>query len=258
MPGPLAFSTKRRALPLLSPPHNTKLGPLISSWALPAGAAYSCPGESVLCASRCYAKHSHYLHANVQAAYLKNLAFSQTEEFVAWMLAKLRAEAVRVLRVHSSGDFPSIAYIRKWHQIVVAAPKVQFFGYSRSWKREELFPELARLSQLPNFCLWWSTDRETGPAPAVRGIRQCYLAISDTDAQLAPQECDLVFRVNRHTVMPRAGGGSVVVCPPENGIHPETKLNCSVCGLCWKKKPMTKIERALLPFLDTVGTELNV
>ncbi len=229
-------------LATVSPPENTKLGPLIHSWALPADEV-TCPGASTMCRTECYAKKGHFHYATVKNAHLRNYKFSTTSGFTDWFISTLQSNFVRVLRIHVGGDFYSVDYTRKWQQIVKARPDIQFFGYTRSWRVDAILPELIALSRRPNMSLWWSIDRATGPAPAIRGIRRAYMAVNDVDASLAPDDCDLVFRVNRGTVLKRANG--VLVCPPENGQPPgrlDTKITCSRCGICWKKNKASRID----------------
>ena len=228
----------------------SKLGPLISGWSIPAGRKFSCPGESTLCAGHCYAKRGFFVMPSVAASHLRNYKFSQLPEFTDWMVAALSANFVRVMRVHVSGDFFSPDYIHKWLAIVKRSPLRRFFAYTRSWRLDDMLPSLIRLAAEPNFNMWWSIDRETGPAPIIRGIRRAYMAIDDTDAENAPDDCDLVFRADRGTIMKRANG--IQVCPPENGVTTAVKINCSKCGICWHDKG-TQWERDLLPHLPSAS-----
>lgn len=213
---------------------NSKLGPLIHAWSLPAGARWTCPGESGLCRTRCYAKRGFFRMPSVSKSHLSNYEASQSPEFASWMVQELRHRVARVVRVHVSGDFYSSEYTAAWRDIISRSRNCEFFAYTRSWRVEEIFPDLVRLSSLPNMQLWWSLDRETGPAPVVRGIRRAYMAIDDADASTAPDDCDLVFRDGPKTVMKKANG--VMVCPPENGVHTQHKITCTKCGICWKPK----------------------
>lgn len=230
----------------LSDATNTKLGPLIHGWSLPAGRKWSCPGESHLCGPRCYAKRGFFRMPSVNKSHIRNFNFSHTTGFVDWMTATLTSSFVRVVRVHVSGDFYDLEYVRKWFQIVHRLPRVTFFAYTRSWQEEEQLPELIRLAGEPNFQMWWSIDRATGPAPLVRGVRRAYMAIDDVDAGYAPDDCDLVFRDQPVTVMKKANG--IQVCPPENGVTTKVKLTCSHCGICWNANK-TRWEKDLLPYL---------
>lgn len=206
---------------------NEKLGFLIASWSIPAGE--TCPGETPTCRKACYAKRHHFARKSVQQRYHKNWLFAQSRQFVRWMTASLRTHFVRVCRIHVAGDFDTPAYIRKWCKIVENSPQVRFFTYTRSWRDPILLPLLVGLSAYPNMDLWWSIDRDTGPAPGVRGIRHAYLAENDADALNAPR-CDLIFRnPPRATVLKKVQG--TLVCPHENGTR--APITCSTCQVCW-------------------------
>ena len=234
---------------------NSKLGSLIHSWSIPPGREWSCPGESTLCSVRCYAKRGFFRMPNVKDSHVKNFVFSETAEFENWMLSVIAVNYVRVMRIHASGDFYDIPYIQKWVRIVKQSPRQLFFAYTRSWRKPELLPELIKLAGLENFQLWWSLDRETGPAPLIRGVRRAYMAISDADARCAPDDCDLVFRDKPQTPMKKANG--VQVCPPENGVQTRVqKVTCSRCKICWNKKN-TKWETELSPYLYGNDQEIN-
>lgn len=234
---------------------NTKLGPLVHGWSIPAG--LTCPGESLLCSSRCYAKKGLFYMPTVAAAHKRNLVMAKSPEFTDWMKHELKRNCVRVMRVHVSGDFFNITYTRQWYDIMAATPDVQFFMYTRSWRIEELLPDLIGLSQLPNVALWWSIDRQTGPAPLIHGVRRAYMAINDVDARLAPNDCDLVFRDLRKTVMKRANG--VMVCPTENGVQGKLHHTCTTCGFCWAKHRSPMWETALnFSEGDLQGAEITV
>lgn len=191
---------------------------------------------------------------NVSTAHVRNFAFSQLPVFADWMTASISTNFVRVMRVHVAGDFYSVDYVRKWVSIIQRSPSQSFFAYTRSWRIDEMLPELVKLGALPNVNLWWSIDRETGPAPIIRGIRRAYLAIDDTDAENAPDDCDLVFRDQPGSIMKRANG--IQVCPPENGVATQPKITCSKCGICWHKQG-TQWEHDLRQYITSESAEIN-
>lgn len=236
----------------LSPAANTKLGPLIHSWSIPAGP--TCPGESHICKTRCYAKHGFFVMPNVAAFHQRNYVFSRTHRFVPWMINHLAENPIRVLRIHVAGDFYAIEYIDKWHEIVRRTPRVLFFAYTRSWRIEWHLPALVYLSRLPNLSLWFSLDRETGSPPLIPGIRRAYMAINDVDARRAPDDCDLVFRDHPRSQMKKANG--LLVCPPENGVQGRLHHTCTTCGLCWNKRARAKWED-VLPLMTVEPRELQ-
>ena len=183
----------------------------------------------------------------VAQTHQNNRLFAESPGFVPWMSAKIQTDHVRILRIGVSGDFHTADYIEKWREIVSKAGRTAFFAYTRSWRSEELLPALAKLSRYPNVHLWFSMDRATGPAPLVRGVRRCYLAVNDADAATTPTDCDLVFRDRPGSVLKSANG--VLVCPTENGVTGRLHHTCSSCGLCWRKQRLPRWEQQLLPLL---------
>lgn len=223
---------------------NLKLGNLIHAWSITAGD--SCPGESLLCKNRCYAKKGHFHQGNVKRAHAKNFEFSKTDEFASWAINAIAAKYVRVLRTHVAGDFYSAAYVAKWLEIVRAMPDTVFYAYTRSWRVESIFPPLLQLAEQKNFHMWWSIDRETGPAPCVPGIRTAYLAIDDVDALSAPDDVDLIFRDKGK--IPLAHVNGVMVCPVENKIPEHHKRHtCSSCGVCFNGRPQARWQKGVIP-----------
>lgn len=233
--------------PAISENRNTKLGSLIHGWSIAPGRQFSCPGESHLCRTRCYAKRGFFAMPNVKSSHLANFEYTKDDNFTQWLISLVRMRDIRIMRVHVAGDFYTPEYVQKWITIATALPRTTFFAYTRSWRVDGFMPELITLGSLPNFQMWWSIDRETGPAPVIKGIRRAYMAINDADASTAPNDCDLVFRSTTKTRMPKANG--VTVCPVENGIDTRLPITCSKCGICWKaKKP--RWETLFSPQLD--------
>ena len=174
---------------------------------------------------------------SVAKLHQQNYEFSSTPGFASWCIREIRQRGIRILRVHTAGDLYNVEYAEKWLTIATSLPNVKFFGYTRSWRSPEILPVLRSIGRLPNFSLWYSIDRETGPAPLDPNIRQAYLALSDEDASTAPYTTDLIFRDNPKTAAKNFNG--TVVCPVENGVEHASgfKHTCSTCQLCVNKKP---------------------
>jgi hypothetical protein len=175
------------------------------------------------------------------------------------MHSVLIAKAVRILRIHVSGDFYDEAYIARWLTVVRSSRRVTFFAYTRSWRLDYLLPGLISLSREPNFNMWFSLDRETGSPPLIPGIRRAYMAINDYDAQTAPTDCDLVFRDHPKSSLKKANG--VLVCPVENHVAGKHRHTCTTCGFCWNKQLHAKWEKVLLANLTGYsddGVQINV
>jgi len=190
----------------------------------------------------CYAKAGFFRMKSTQDAHEKNYLLSQRADFAEWMTAKLRSMSAPVVRIHVSGDYYDAEYIQNWQRIISSLRTVTFFSYTRSWQKDYLLPGLMELAAHSNMHMWWSLDKDAHDAPYVSGIRRAYMATDDEDAKVAPSDCDLVFRIDRKTVMKKAN--TVFVCPPENGIKLPNHITCSKCGFCWSGR-QSKWEQAL-------------
>src|SRR5262249_12908763 len=147
---------------------NTKLGEGIYTFSLPA--VETCPGSSPSCRRECYALKGRFRF--LRRAYRRYHAESEEEGFAARMIGEIRRRWVACVRIHVSGDFYSVDYIRKWPAIAKACPSTRFFAYTRSWRRADLAEALAELSRLRNVRLWYSCDRDTGiPASVPRRVK---------------------------------------------------------------------------------------
>ena len=211
-------------------PGNGKLGTRIHSWSLPAVA--TCPGASPACLKACYAKRGNFVWAAIRERYRRNRQRSLRGCFVARVGREIRERDIRVVRVHTAGDFYSANYIRKWRDIARRCPKTAFFAYTRSWGEAALLPELRRLAKLRNFHLWLSCDSSMTEPPEIAGARVAFLRVRDEP--LPEHPVNLVFREARDTVEKRVDG--VFVCPTENGVLTKKKRTCSKCQLCYTDK----------------------
>jgi hypothetical protein len=212
-------------------PGNTKLGPLIHHWSIPAAVRAICIGATALCLKLCYAIHGHFNQTNVKNALAANYVESLEADFVQRVNSWLYALYVRILRVHASGEFYSAEYTDKWIEIAKQNQRVLFFAYTRSWSDPTVLARLCEYAKLPNVVLWFSCDRESGPPPEVPEVRRAFLMTDDND--IPAYDVDLVFRDKDTTVLKWVG--SALVCPAENGV---TKMTCSRCQLCFRDKPL--------------------
>jgi hypothetical protein len=217
------------AIPAIIGNGNTKLGPGIYTWSLPA--AMTCPGRSTLCERLCYALKGRFVMARQLRQAIRNWIIACTPFFVWWMVRQLTKVRARVVRIHVSGDFFSAVYVKQWARIAESLPQVRFFAYTRSWRVPAIRVALAEFSRLPNVELWYSEDSETGCPKLAKGERRVRLAYLATYPGDVPAYADLVFRdyPSRGSVQKRVDG--VLVCPAENGISGHVR--CSSCGICW-------------------------
>jgi hypothetical protein len=208
---------------------NGKLGAV---WHFSIPAHESCPGESTVCANFCYASRHFFRYPNTIRAHNRNYRATRRRNFIKKILKEIDEKQVEILRLHSSGDFSSAAYVRMWVSIAKKRPAVQLFCYSRSWRVPRIRKALHDFARLPNVAYWHSCDIEThaenGRPPRWRGTR-CAWMLCDPD-EFVPSYVDLVFRTKRKTVQKYVAGR--LCCPAENGTHPKQKTTCEKCRLC--------------------------
>ncbi len=221
-------------------PGNHKLGGrLIWGFGLPSGNPDTCPGLSIACQSHCYAIAVERYRPAAAARYRANLILSRRRDFVRRVRAHLIAHGVRVVRVHTGGDFYSVRYARKWLAIMRRSPRVRFYFYTRSWRVSAIKTVIDQMAALPNCRAWYSADVDTGaPGDVPPGVRVAWLMTDPADAP--PAGTDLVFRVrrlrNRTTPVPTA-----CVCPAEDGIARDLAVTCDRCGFCWRPTPTGRV-----------------
>lgn len=209
---------------------NAKLGRhLIHTFSMPPGRRHTCTAESPECARWCYGKGGHLgFRPNVLRSLEENHRLSLRPDFEAVMAREVFRLCVRCLRVHVVGDFYSAEYVGKWARLARRHRGVYFYAYTRAWADPAVAPALGLLVGLPNFQLWWSTDRSMpAPPPPPAGVRVAYMQVAHDD--LPGRRPDLVFRVGPLRRWPAKAVAGVLVCPPENGVTETTCERCLVC-----------------------------
>lgn len=84
------------------------------------------------CASGCYARSGTYQFSTVKAAYEYRLAQTLLPNFPEIMVAEITRRKITKVRIHDSGDFYSLEYLKKWLAIITTLPHVQFYAYTKS------------------------------------------------------------------------------------------------------------------------------
>jgi len=84
------------------------------------------------CANWCYAQKGAYVWSNVAPAFQYRYLATKCDTFVEKMVAELTKKRVDILRVHDSGDYYSMKYIKKWIAIAEAMPHIRFYSYTKS------------------------------------------------------------------------------------------------------------------------------
>lgn len=210
---------------------NEKLSQAIMHYDLPA--ALTCPGSSKLCRKHCYALRGRFVFPQVQERLHHCFQASKRKDFPHLMVEEIKRKgSAFVLRIHCAGDFYSPAYVRKWIEVVKASPNTRFFGYTRSWAVQAIYPALCELAQLPNMQLWFSADSETGEPPELpEGVRVAWMMV---EVDEAVPDVDLIFRDRPLRKNDTVRIGLNLICPHETPKGREQGTNCGHCGICWK------------------------
>ena len=106
----------------------------------------TCPMAKA-CAVGCYARSGAYLFSNVAKAYEYRLAQTLKADFkdqIQTEINKLvKKHKTVMIRIHDSGDFYNVEYVKKWFEIMQSNPSVSFYAYTKMITLfESLKPEL--------------------------------------------------------------------------------------------------------------------
>lgn len=145
-----------------------------NSFGLPSGEAFSCPGQTSICAQICYAGKLEKIYSGVRAILMHNwnllkdatypemvsLLQAMVDEFVSETKAQ-RAKGIAAtydFRIHWDGDFFSMDYASAWGNVAMSNPNVQFWVYTRSFTEDlNVLPAIAGIG---NLTVYLSADAE--------------------------------------------------------------------------------------------------
>jgi hypothetical protein len=92
----------------------------------------SCPFAKD-CLSYCYANKGTYLYKNVQDKYQANYKLTKdSKTFINQVQSEIDSKKVEAIRIHSSGDFYNLKYLKSWVKIAKNNPNIIFYGYTKS------------------------------------------------------------------------------------------------------------------------------
>src|SRR5262245_39156942 len=110
---------------------NRKLGgTMIWGFALPSGLPEVCVGLTPTCRKHCYAVRFQGYRQAARAKYQRNWELSQLPDFAQRMRYFILIQDVKVVRIHTGGEFYSTEYAKKWLRIARVLPQVRFFVYT--------------------------------------------------------------------------------------------------------------------------------
>jgi len=103
------------------------------------------------CVKFCYAQKGTFRFSNVQKKYESNYKITKQSNFVKLIQDDLNRAKPTHLRIHSSGDFYGLEYLKKWVKIAINNPEITFYGYTKS------IPIFKKLNSIPdNFIFCYS------------------------------------------------------------------------------------------------------
>ncbi|MGW8177247.1 MAG: GP88 family protein [bacterium] len=176
---------------------NDKLG-AIANFSLPA--MKTCPGKTKFCKRFCYGQRNWYRTERVKQGLWDRYFISLSPQFADRVIGEIKDKKIKLVRIHTVGDFYSVEYIKKWEKIARAcAGSTKFYGYTRSWRVDELRPHLEYLME--NFLVWLRAS------------------IDYTTHQQKPEGWATFSSVD----------GDGKLCPHDSG----KVMFCRDCGICW-------------------------
>ena len=131
---------------------NTKMGPEVYLFNLPP--LLTCH-PTPWCRVNCYALKGNFRFPSVKQSAEERYRISQLPNFVEMMVQEIQQRQVRLVRLHSSGDFYDPAYVQKWIDIAKRCPNTRF---RTTTKRRDLIERIRQLNKLPNFIVRESLD----------------------------------------------------------------------------------------------------
>ena len=219
----LKRSNDRKVANAVSP--NGKTATIANTFGLPAGKAYSCPGETPTCKKVCYAGKLEKIYKGVRDNLLHNWdllkdADQNTMQLLLMdMIADFKKDcdkrnAEKLFRIHWDGDFFNDTYTNAWKTTILNHPDVQFWVYTRVESAADILKDITNLS------LYYSTDddnKSIAQGLSNQGIKLAYL--SQTFAQGKEDMLNLI-------------GKSGVKCPENNKKLPLISSEGSACVRC--------------------------
>lgn len=198
-------------------PARPPLGLVTNRYGIRAGG--TCPGSTLECEAICYAARPVTEQGAVFQAWHRNSLSEDVPEL---------PPDCQLLRIHVSGDFTSVPYIKAWIDRLLERSDVRAWAYTRSWRCAELLPALEWLRALPNMQLFASMDTSVEDAPP-KGWRVAWI---DGDWRVRGEKDNrqvYAYRLDGDYGHIRAEVTRAYVCPEETG----RRRDCVECGYCF-------------------------
>jgi hypothetical protein len=200
---------------------------IANAFSLPAGKALSCPGETSVCKSICYAGKLETYYPSFRRTVMHNWTILQdkTGKEIQSLLTDMISGFVEKstcwgapldFRIHADGDFYSNDYIMAWIHTMEAFPDVRFWTYTRNYTAAVRIHKMA-----PNCSIYFSGDSQN--VHVAKSLNKLYgIPIAGLGKTFD----------DAHAMFP----GSVR-CPENNRAVPLIDSGgsaCNKCGLCMR------------------------
>lgn len=181
-----------------------------------AGEHGTCPGASPECLDICYA-----IRPVIEDGIVKQMWLNNRVDDVPPI-----PEDAKLVRLHISGDFDTIAYCVSWIQRLTERPDVKCWAYTKSWRVPALLPYLEQLRALPNVNLFGSVDRSMPDLPPA-GWRRAWIDGDHRAGQPLLMRAHGLEVLSQHNLT-CFDGTMTYICPEET----KRRKNCAECRYC--------------------------
>ena len=114
-------------------------------------AVSTCPFADT-CKEICYADKGTFKYPVVQAKYHSNYELTKDKDlFIKVVQNEIIKKRIEYVRIHSSGDFYNLKYLKSWLEIARNNPNIIFYGYTKS------VPLFKKVDLPQNFIFCFST-----------------------------------------------------------------------------------------------------
>jgi len=101
----------------------------------------------------CYATKGNYNFKSVLRSLAKKtmLCYNDLSFVERAIMAQIKADEIKLCRIHAAGDFFSVKYAEMWAKIASENPNVTFWTYTKNKKAEHVFDELKNANIVKSF-----------------------------------------------------------------------------------------------------------
>ena len=104
---------------------------------------YTVKGTCPCNCAGCYGMSSNYKRFGYDALSLRTLIAREHMDFMTRaIIAQIKADNIKLCRIHATGDFFSDEYVNAWRQIITACPECTFWTYTKFKAAENAFSDL--------------------------------------------------------------------------------------------------------------------